>query len=89
VVRWFGESSDHVVLAAGFSKAYSSLLAFLALPTTLKRYLKVMVPSYVYRGPGAGGLAGHGPAGAWRSTGAAGMTYEPSSTTGPGCCSTT
>jgi len=63
VVRWFGESYDHVVLAAGFSKAYSSLLAFLALPTTLKRYLKVMVPSYVYRGPGAGGLAGHGPAG--------------------------
>jgi 8-amino-7-oxononanoate synthase len=51
VVRWFGESSDHVVLAAGFSKAYSSLLAFLAFPTTLKRYLKVMVPSYVYGGP--------------------------------------
>jgi hypothetical protein len=41
------------------------------------------------RGPGAGGLAGHGPAGACRSTGAAGTTYEPSSTTGPGCCSTT
>jgi len=51
VVRWFGESYDHVVLAAGFSKAYSSLLAFLALPTTLKRYLKVIVPSYVYGGP--------------------------------------
>jgi 8-amino-7-oxononanoate synthase len=51
VVRWFGESSDHVVLAAGFSKAYSSLLAFLAFPTTLKRYLKVMVPSYLYGGP--------------------------------------
>jgi 8-amino-7-oxononanoate synthase len=51
VVRWFGESYDHLVLAAGFSKAYSSLLAFVALPTPLKRYLKVMVPSYVYGGP--------------------------------------
>jgi 8-amino-7-oxononanoate synthase len=30
IVRWFGEGYDHVVLAAGFSKAYSSLLAFVA-----------------------------------------------------------
>ena len=51
MVRWFGESYDHIVLAAGFSKAYSSLLAFVALPTPLKRYLKVMVPSDVYGGP--------------------------------------
>jgi 7-keto-8-aminopelargonate synthetase-like enzyme len=51
VVRYFGESYDHIVLAAGFSKAYSSLLAFVAVPTQLKRYLKTMVPSYVYGGP--------------------------------------
>jgi 8-amino-7-oxononanoate synthase len=51
IVRWFGESYDHVVLAAGFSKAYSSLLAFAAVPARLKQYLKVMVPAYVYGGP--------------------------------------
>jgi 8-amino-7-oxononanoate synthase len=51
VVRYFGESYDHIVLAAGFSKAFSSLLAFVAVPTQLKRYLKSMVPSYVYGGP--------------------------------------
>ena len=51
VVRYFDEPYDHIVLAAGFSKAYSSLLAFVAVPTQLKRYLKTMVPSYVYGGP--------------------------------------
>jgi 8-amino-7-oxononanoate synthase len=51
IVRWFGESYDHVVLAAGFSKAYSSLLAFVAVPPQLKQFLKVMAPTYVYGGP--------------------------------------
>ena len=51
IVRFFGESYDHVVLAAGFSKAYSSLLAFVACPAPLKQFLKVMVPSYIYSGP--------------------------------------
>jgi 8-amino-7-oxononanoate synthase len=51
VIRYFGESYDHIVLAAGFSKAFSSLLAFVAVPTQLKRYLKSLVPSYVYAGP--------------------------------------
>jgi 8-amino-7-oxononanoate synthase len=51
VVRFFGESYDQIVLAAGFSKAYSSLLAFVAVPTRLKQYLKTMVPAYVYGGP--------------------------------------
>jgi 8-amino-7-oxononanoate synthase len=51
VVRWFGEGYDHIVLTAGFSKAYSSLLAFVAVPTGLKQFLKVMVPTYVYGGP--------------------------------------
>jgi 8-amino-7-oxononanoate synthase len=51
VVRYFGESYEQIVLAVGFSKAYSSLLAVAAVPTRLKRYLKTMVPSYVYGGP--------------------------------------
>jgi 8-amino-7-oxononanoate synthase len=50
-LRWFGESYDQVVLTAGFSKAYSSLLAFVAVPTQLKQFLKAMVPSYIYSGP--------------------------------------
>jgi 8-amino-7-oxononanoate synthase len=51
IVRFFGESYDQVVLTAGFSKAYSSLLAFVACPSPLKGYLKTMVPSYIYSGP--------------------------------------
>jgi 8-amino-7-oxononanoate synthase len=51
IVRFFGESYDQVVLTAGFSKAYSSLLAFVACPTWLKQHLKVTVPSYIYSGP--------------------------------------
>ena len=39
------------MLAAGLSKAYSSLLAFVAVPPRLKQFLKVMVPTYVYGGP--------------------------------------
>ena len=39
------------MLVAGFSKAYSSLLAFLALPTRLKDALKVLAPPYLYSGP--------------------------------------
>ena len=37
--------------SAGFSKAYSSLLAFIALPTRLKDVLKVLAPPYLYSGP--------------------------------------
>jgi 8-amino-7-oxononanoate synthase len=51
VVRWYGERYDHIVLTAGFSKAYSSLLAFAAVPAALRHYLKLMVPTYVYGGP--------------------------------------
>ena len=51
IVRFFGESYDNIVLVAGFSKAYSSLAAFLALPTSLKNYLKVAAPPYLYSGP--------------------------------------
>lgn len=51
IVRYFGESYDNIVLVGGFSKAYSSLLAFLALPTALKNLLKVAAPPYLYSGP--------------------------------------
>jgi 8-amino-7-oxononanoate synthase len=51
IVQYFGESYDNVILVAGFSKAYSSLLAFLALPTSLKNHLKVAASPYLYSGP--------------------------------------
>src|SRR6266508_3851482 len=51
VVRHLGESYEQVILTGGFSKAYSSLLAFVACPTALKRLLKVAAPPYLYSGP--------------------------------------
>jgi 8-amino-7-oxononanoate synthase len=51
IVRYFDESYDNIVLVAGFSKSYSSLAAFMALPTPLKNYLKVAAPPYLYSGP--------------------------------------
>jgi len=51
VIRYVGEDYDHVILVAGLSKAYSSLLAFIALPTRLKDALKVLAPPYLYSGP--------------------------------------
>ncbi len=51
IVRHFDESYDNVVLVGGFSKAYSSLLAFVACPTELKDLLKVAAPPYLYSGP--------------------------------------
>ena len=51
IVRHFGESYDNVVLVGGFSKSYSSLLAFLALPTRLKNVVKIAAPPYLYSGP--------------------------------------
>ncbi len=51
IVRHCGERYDNVVLVGGFSKAYSSLLAFLALPTVVKDYLKVTAAPYLYSGP--------------------------------------
>ena len=44
VVRHLGERYDHIVLTGGFSKAYSSLLAFIACPPELKRLLKITAP---------------------------------------------
>jgi 8-amino-7-oxononanoate synthase len=51
IVKYCGETYDNIVLVGGFSKAYSSLLAFLALPTWLKNHLKVAAPPYLYSGP--------------------------------------
>lgn len=39
------------MLTAGFSKAYSSLLAFIACPSPVKRLLKITAPPYLYAGP--------------------------------------
>jgi 8-amino-7-oxononanoate synthase len=51
IVRHSDETYENIVLVAGFSKAYSSLLAFLACPTELKQALKVAASPYLYSGP--------------------------------------
>ncbi len=51
VIRHVGESYENVVVVAGFSKAYSSLLAYIACPTALKAALKTAVQPYVSSGP--------------------------------------
>jgi 8-amino-7-oxononanoate synthase len=51
IVRHLGESYENVVLIGGFSKAYSSLLAFIACPTAIKQVLKTAAPPYLYSGP--------------------------------------
>jgi 8-amino-7-oxononanoate synthase len=51
VVRHAGETYDNLVLVSGFSKAYSSLLAFIACPTEVKQMLKVAASPYLYSGP--------------------------------------
>jgi 8-amino-7-oxononanoate synthase len=51
IVRHFDESYDNLILVGGFSKSYSSLLAFIACPTAVKDLLKVAAPPYLYSGP--------------------------------------
>jgi 8-amino-7-oxononanoate synthase len=51
LVRHVGESYESLVLVGGFSKAYSSLLAFIACPSEIKQMLKVAAPPYLYSGP--------------------------------------
>jgi 8-amino-7-oxononanoate synthase len=51
IVRHFGETYEDLVLVGGFSKAYSSLAAFIACPTELKQLLKTAAPPYLYSGP--------------------------------------
>jgi 8-amino-7-oxononanoate synthase len=51
IIRHQGLTYDHTVLVGGLSKAYSSLLAFVAVPTPLKERLKIAAPPYLYAGP--------------------------------------
>lgn len=51
IVRYLGEGYENVVLIGALSKAYSSLMAFLAVPAELKTMLKSTAPPYVYSGP--------------------------------------
>src|SRR3954467_10992998 len=51
VIKHAAETYENVVLIGGFSKAYSSLLAFVACPTDVKDLLKVAAPPYLYSGP--------------------------------------
>ena len=51
VIRHCDETYDDIVLVAGFSKAYSSLLAFIACPTEVKDLLKIAAAPYLYSGP--------------------------------------
>jgi diguanylate cyclase (GGDEF)-like protein len=51
IVRHIDETYDNLVLVGGFSKAYSSLLSFLACSTETKELLKVLAPPYLYSGP--------------------------------------
>jgi 8-amino-7-oxononanoate synthase len=51
IVRHTGETYDNIVLVGGLSKAYSSLLAFVACDPAIKRHLKIAAPTYLYSGP--------------------------------------
>jgi diguanylate cyclase (GGDEF)-like protein len=51
IIRYYGESYESLILVGGFSKAYSSLLAFIACPTEVKELLKVAAAPYLYSGP--------------------------------------
>ncbi len=51
IVKHAGESYENIILVGGFSKAYSSLLAFIACPTAIKQVLKTAAPPYLYSGP--------------------------------------
>jgi 8-amino-7-oxononanoate synthase len=51
IVRHYGQSYVDIILVGGFSKAYSSLLAFVACPADVKFHLKIAAPPYLYSGP--------------------------------------
>jgi 8-amino-7-oxononanoate synthase len=51
IVRHLNETYNNIILVGGFSKAYSSLLAFIACPTAIKQVLKTAAPPYLYSGP--------------------------------------
>lgn len=51
ILRHLGETYENVVLVGGFSKAYSSMLAFIACSPELKQFLKTAAAPYLYSGP--------------------------------------
>jgi 8-amino-7-oxononanoate synthase len=51
IVRHLDENYENLILIGGFSKAYSSLLAFVACSSPLKQLLKTAAPPYLYSGP--------------------------------------
>jgi 8-amino-7-oxononanoate synthase len=51
IVRHVAESYANIIMVGGFSKAYSSLLAFIACPSAVKRVLKTAASPYLYSGP--------------------------------------
>jgi 8-amino-7-oxononanoate synthase len=51
IVRHVGEHYENVVLVGGLSRAYSSMLAFIACPTAIKQVLKTAAPPYLFSGP--------------------------------------
>ncbi len=51
IVRHVGETYDNIILVGGFSKAYSSMLAFIACPSPIKQAFKTAAPPYLYSGP--------------------------------------
>src|SRR5215203_198240 len=61
IVRWFGERYDHIVLTAGFSKAYSSLLAFVTCSGGAEAVSQGDRAVLCVLRPRPGGVAGHGP----------------------------
>jgi 8-amino-7-oxononanoate synthase len=51
IVRHLGERDENIILVGDFSRAYSSLLAFIACPTAIKQVLKTAAAPYLYSGP--------------------------------------
>ena len=51
VVKYAGETYDNIVLVGGLSKAYSSLLAYVACSSDIKRLIKACAAPYLYSGP--------------------------------------
>jgi 8-amino-7-oxononanoate synthase len=51
IVRHAGQTYENIVLVGGMSKAYSSLLAFVACDPAIKRHLKITAAPYLYSGP--------------------------------------
>ncbi|WP_307874650.1 aminotransferase class I/II-fold pyridoxal phosphate-dependent enzyme [Frankia nepalensis] len=50
-VRHLGGDYDGLVLVGGLSKAYSSLLAFVACPPEIRHFLRIAAGPYTYSGP--------------------------------------